>query len=163
MSADPQKARAIFLQAVENHAPEQWSAFLDEACGQDTALPLRVDVLLQAHLQANSLLDAPGSNVVATIDDPHSERPGTVIGPYKLLQQIGEGGMGTVFMAEQTQPVQRKVALKIIKAGMDSHQVIARFEAERQALALMDHPHIPQLLDPPPTDPAPPPLLHDLC
>src|SRR5207302_148207 len=72
---------------------------------------------------------------------------GTVIGPYKLLQQIGEGGMGTVFMAEQTQPVQRKVALKLIKPGMDSRQVIARFEAERQALAMMDHPNIARVLD----------------
>jgi serine/threonine protein kinase len=75
------------------------------------------------------------------------ETPGTIIGPYKLLQQIGEGGMGTVWMAEQTQPVQRKVALKIIKAGMDSRHVLARFEAERQALALMDHPHIAKVLD----------------
>src|SRR5262249_54295405 len=75
------------------------------------------------------------------------ETPGTVIGPYKLLQQIGEGGMGAVFMAEQMQPVQRKVALKIIKAGMDSRQVIARFEAERQALALMDPPNIRRVFD----------------
>src|SRR5262249_20134996 len=81
-----------------------------------------------------------------------SERPGTVIGPYKLLQQIGEGGMGVVFMAEQTQPVQRKVALKIIKPGMDSSRVIARFEAERQALALMDHPNIAKVLDAGATD-----------
>ena len=76
-----------------------------------------------------------------------SEGPGTVIGPYKLLQQIGEGGMGVVFMAEQTEPVQRNVALKIIKPGMDTRQVIARFEAERQALAMMDHPNIAKVLD----------------
>src|SRR5262245_17977757 len=78
---------------------------------------------------------------------PVTERPGTVIGPYKLLQQISEGGMGAVFMAEQTQPVQRKVALKVIKPGMDSRQVIARFEAERQALALMDHVNIARVFD----------------
>jgi hypothetical protein len=85
---------------------------------------------------------------LATVDEPAvTERPGTVIGPYKLLQQIGEGGMGTVFMAEQTQPVQRRVALKIIKPGMDSRQVIARFEAERQAVALMDHPNIAKVFD----------------
>src|SRR5438445_329773 len=82
-----------------------------------------------------------------TIDRAVAERPGTVIGPYKLLQQIGEGGMGTVFMAEQTEPVKRKVALKIIKAGMDSKQVVARFEAERQALAMMDHVNIARVFD----------------
>src|SRR6202040_3002121 len=84
--------------------------------------------------------EMPGIRFDATVDDANRAGPGTVIGPYKLLQQIGEGGMGTVFMAEQTQPVQRKVALKLIRAGMDSRQVIARFDAERQALALMDHP-----------------------
>src|SRR5262249_26278308 len=84
---------------------------------------------------------------VATIDDPITERPGTVIGPYKLLEQIGEGGFGVVFMAEQQEPIRRKVALKVIKPGMDTRQVIARFEAERQALALMDHPNIAKVLD----------------
>src|SRR5207247_8302740 len=79
--------------------------------------------------------------------EPIAERPGSTIGPYKLLQQIGEGGMGVVYMAEQTEPVRRKVALKIIKPGMDSAQVIARFEAERQALALMDHQNIARVLD----------------
>src|SRR5262249_57232957 len=80
-----------------------------------------------------------------------AEGPGTVIGPYKLLEAIGEGGMGTVFMAEQTLPVRRRVALKVIKPGMDTKQVIARFEAERQALALMDHPNIAKVLDARPT------------
>ena len=89
----------------------------------------------------------------ATVDRPPiTEKPGTVIGPYKLMQQIGEGGMGVVYMAEQQQPVRRKVALKIIKPGMDSRQVIARFEAERQALALMDHPNIAKVLDAGTTD-----------
>src|SRR5206468_2872336 len=93
-------------------------------------------------------LETSGAGPCDTVDLPvPAERPGTVVGPYKLLQQIGEGGMGTVFMAEQTRPVQRKVALKIIKAGMDSKQVIARFEAERQALALMDHPNIARVID----------------
>src|SRR5216117_2759291 len=82
-----------------------------------------------------------------TLDEPAGERPGTVIGQYKLLEQIGEGGFGVVFMAEQTQPVRRKVALKVIKPGMDSRQVVARFEAERQALALMDHPNIAKVFD----------------
>jgi hypothetical protein len=93
------------------------------------------------------LFDKPALDISATIDDPIRERPGTVIGPYKLLEQIGEGGMGLVFVAEQQQPVRRRVALKIVKPGMDSQQVIARFEAERQALALMDHPNIAKVLD----------------
>ena len=138
MIAQPQRARAVFLEAVEKHTPEQWGAFLDTACGDDEELRQRVNVLLQAHATANSLLDAPPANLDTTIDRPiTTEGPGVVIGPYKLLQQIGEGGMGTVFMAEQTHPVRRKVALKVIKAGMDSRQVIARFEAERQALAML--------------------------
>src|SRR5262249_32835315 len=106
-----------------------------------------VEALLEASAQAGSFLEPPAPAPLATVDEPVRERLGTVIGPYKLLQQLGEGGMGTVFMAEQTQPVQRKVALKIIKPGMDSRQVIARFEAERQALALMDHPNIAKVLD----------------
>ena len=91
-------------------------------------------------------------NATAIHQPPIAEGPGTVIGPYKLLQQIGEGGMGVVFMAEQTEPVQRTVALKIIKPGMDTRQVIARFEAERQALAMMDHPNIAKVLDAGTTD-----------
>ena len=145
MNADPNQAKAIFLEAVEKHHPELWPAFLDQACAGEPELRSRVMVLLDAHREAGT---APPEHPVATIDEPAvGERPGTVIGPYKLLQQIGEGGMGTVFLAEQTVPVQRKVALKIIKAGMDSQQVIARFEAERQALALMDHPNIAKVLD----------------
>ncbi len=91
---------------------------------------------------------------------PIAERPGTIIGPYKLLEQIGEGGFGLVFMAEQQQPVRRKVALKILKPGMDTRQVIARFEAERQALALMDHPNIARVLDAGETELGPPSLRH---
>jgi len=147
-------------------APGERSAFLEKACGDDVELRRRVDVLLQAHDQPASFLESPaaqlpsplrgsalghragGERGVATMDEPAvTERPGTVIGPYKLLQQIGEGGMGTVFMAEQTEPVKRKVALKIINPGMDSRQIIARFEAERQALAMMDHPNIAKVLD----------------
>src|SRR5437899_4076736 len=100
------------------------------------------------HAQLGSFLESPAAGEPVTVSLSNSpESPGTVIGPYKLLQQIGEGGMGTVFMAQQTEPVQRMVALKIIKHGMDSRQVIARFEAERQALALMDHPNIAKVLD----------------
>src|SRR5262249_59350912 len=87
------------------------------------------------------------ASVVATADEPVSERPGTVIGPYKLLEQIGEGGFGVVFMAEQQRPVRRKVAVKVLKPGMDTRQVVGRFEAERQALALMDHANIARVFD----------------
>src|SRR4029077_19948147 len=115
----------------------------------DAALRRRVEELLKAHDQPDSFLDAPA----ATLDvPPITEGPGTLIGPYKLLEQIGEGGFGIVFMAEQQQPVRRKVALKVLKPGMDSRQVIARFEQERQALALMDHPHIAKVLDAGATD-----------
>jgi serine/threonine protein kinase/tetratricopeptide (TPR) repeat protein len=147
MNAEGQKARSLFLAAVENVAPEQWGAFLEDACAGDQDLRRRVELLLQAHQASNSLIDGPAPDVVATIDDPITERPGTVIGPYKLMEQIGEGGMGLVFVAEQTHPVRRKVALKVIKPGMDTRHVVARFEAERQALALMDHPNIAKVLD----------------
>src|SRR5262245_28372966 len=156
MNADPQRAKAIFLQAVEKHDPDQWPAFLDQACAGRPELRQRVEGLLQAHREA-ATADRPGANGQEADGDeaprptaaspPVSEVPGVMIGPYKLLQMIGEGGMGVVWMAEQTQPVQRKVALKIIKAGMDTRQVIARFEAERQALALMEHPNIAKVLD----------------
>src|SRR5262249_5520667 len=117
--------------------------FLERACAGDHALRLRVERLLLRHLEPGSLLDAQP----ATVDAPARERPGTGIGPYKLLEQIGEGGFGVVYMAEQQRPVRRKVALKVLKPGMDSAQVVARFEQERQALALMDHPNIAQVFD----------------
>jgi eukaryotic-like serine/threonine-protein kinase len=121
---------------------------VNQSCGDDEALKERLQELIENHFRAGSFLESPAAGFAATIDVALSpEGPGTVIGPYKLLQQIGEGGMGTVYMAEQTQPVQRKVALKLMKSGMDSRQVLARFEAERQALALMDHPNIAKVLD----------------
>ena len=142
-----EKARDLFLHAVGKLPTEQWDDYLAAACSGDAELEQQVRRYLQVHREAGSFLESPALGLVATIDEPVAERPGMVIGPYKLLQQIGEGGMGTVFMAEQTHPVQRKVALKIIRPGMDSRQVIARFEAERQALALMDHPNIAKVLD----------------
>src|SRR5262249_38734543 len=132
------------------------SAYLDRACAGETALRQRVDVLLAAFAQAGSFLQPPAGDLQATSDVSIRERssggkpaegPGTGIGLYKLLEQIGEGGFGVVFMAEQTQPVRRKVALKIVKPGMDTRQVVARFEAERQALAIMDHPNIAKVFD----------------
>src|SRR5438128_2284323 len=141
------KAKSVFLGAIEKYAAEQWPVYLDGACGGDAELRGRVEELLKAHLDLGSVHIRPNPDPVATTDRSLSEGPGTVIGPYKLLEQIGEGGMGVVYMAEQTRPVRRKVALKIIKPGMDTRQVIARFEAERQALALMDHPNIAKVFD----------------
>ena len=107
-----------------------------------------MEILLRAYENAGSILDRPAAGYAETVDQkPILETAGTLIGRYKLLQQIGEGGFGVVFMAEQQEPVRRKVALKIIKPGMDTKEVVARFEAERQALALMDHPNIARVLD----------------
>jgi serine/threonine protein kinase/tetratricopeptide (TPR) repeat protein len=148
MNSDANRVKAIFLAAVEKYTSDQWAGYLEEACAGDQALRHQVEVLLRAHAGADSLFDQSASGPLATIDEPAVvEQPGTVIGPYKLLEQIGEGGFGVVFLAEQTQPVRRKVAMKVLKAGMDSKQVIARFEAERQALALMDHANIARVLD----------------
>jgi eukaryotic-like serine/threonine-protein kinase len=139
--------REIFLAAVKEPTTAERAAFLDQACGADANLRRQIEALLVEHEQLGSYLESP-VGMGGTLDEPQiAERPGTVIGPYKLLQQIGEGGMGTVFMAEQTQPVQRKVALKVINPGMDSRQVVARFEAERQALAMMDHVNIARVFD----------------
>jgi serine/threonine protein kinase/WD40 repeat protein len=124
---------------------EQRAAFLAEACGEDHQLRNEVESLLRAHVTGDGFLKAPA--LAATVDQALNERPGSIIGRYKLREQIGEGGFGVVYVAEQEQPVRRKVALKIIKPGMDSKDVIARFEAERQALALMDHPNVSRVLD----------------
>ena len=146
--ADGIDEESIFAEAIGKQSPEDRNAYLDAACGSDSDLRARVEALLVAHENPDSFLDPPDADEDATEDYASiAEVPGTVIGPYKLLQQIGEGGMGTVFMAEQTEPVKRRVALKIIKPGMDTKQVIARFEAERQALAMMDHPSIAKVLD----------------
>jgi WD40 repeat protein/serine/threonine protein kinase len=137
---------SIFLAALARDSAEDRAAYLDQACGDDQELRRRVERLLGAHPKVGSFLQGPAP--AATVDEARpADGPGTRIGPYKLLQQLGEGGMGTVFMAEQQEPVRRMVALKIIKPGMDSAQVIARFEVERQSLALMDHPNIARVLD----------------
>ena len=110
-----------------------------------------IEGLVGAHQRLGSFLESPPRDVTGTLERS-TERAGSEIGPYKLLQVVGEGGMGVVYMAQQTAPVERRVALKVIKPGMDSRQVIARFEAERQALALMDHPNIAKVLDASTTD-----------
>jgi serine/threonine protein kinase/WD40 repeat protein len=146
MNATSNPAREIFLAAIELPSPEERAAFLDRSCEGDAELRARVERLLQSHELLGTFHGSAAFDS-ATINRPVTEMPGDSIGPYKLLQQIGEGGMGVVFMAEQTEPIQRTVALKIIKPGMDTRQVIARFEAERQALAVMDHPNIAKVLD----------------
>jgi WD40 repeat protein/serine/threonine protein kinase len=145
------QARSMFLAALER-AADQWPAFLDEVCGDNAELRARVEQLLHAHQVMGSIHGGGAAAPAATTNDPVTEGPvtegpGTIIGPYKLLEQIGEGSFGVVFMAEQTRPVRRKVALKILKPGMDTRQVVARFEAERQALAIMDHPNIARVFD----------------
>jgi serine/threonine protein kinase/tetratricopeptide (TPR) repeat protein len=146
MASRESEAERIFLDAVEHHAPPQWGEYVQQAAAGDPALVERVEALLRGHGQANPMLDEcrllEGSPLVMP-----GPTPGTIIGPYKLLEQIGEGGMGLVFMADQTRPVRRRVALKVLKPGMDTRQVVARFEAERQALAIMDHPHIARVFD----------------
>jgi WD40 repeat protein/serine/threonine protein kinase len=142
----------LFTAAVERDRAGR-AALLDEACGTDPELRQRLENLLKCHENGADFFDKPAAEILATAEATTiAEGPGTQIGPYKLLQQIGEGGFGVVYMAEQTEPVRRKVALKVIKPGMDTRQVIARFEAERQALAVMDHPHIAKVLDAGTTD-----------
>jgi serine/threonine protein kinase/tetratricopeptide (TPR) repeat protein len=158
--------RELFIAALAKGDPAERSAYLDHACAGDAALRRRVERLLHIAEDAGSFLEKPASAPAGTgayspgepgMSGPGGTPPanaggsaevaGTRIGPYKLLQEIGEGGMGTVWLAEQQEPVRRRVALKVIKAGMDSAQVVARFEAERQALALMEHPHIAKVFD----------------
>jgi serine/threonine protein kinase len=131
----------LFHRALEKPTPAEQLAFLDEACAGQPELRQRVERLLRSHRHEDSFLQTPG-----TADAGPPEKTGMVIGPYKLLEPIGEGGMGSVWMAQQQEPVKRLVAVKLIKPGMDSRQVIARFEAERQALALMDHHNIARVL-----------------
>jgi WD40 repeat protein/serine/threonine protein kinase len=139
-------AKPIFLEALDCKTSGELSGFLDQACGSNAELRARIEELLRAHRDAGGFMGGDGRQQ-ATCEHSIAERAGSVIGPYKLLEQIGEGGFGVVFMAEQQMPLRRKIALKVLKPGMDTRQVIARFEAERQALALMDHPNIARVLD----------------
>ncbi len=160
MHAGEQSVKAIFDEAAEIVDEGARRDYLERACGDDDAVRFKVDALLRAYADAGSFLQQPAADAGLTdaftpADGPRTpaearpngEGPLSRIGPYKLLQPLGEGGMGAVYMAEQEHPVRRRVALKIIKPGMDSRQVIARFEAERQALALMDHQNIARVLD----------------
>jgi WD40 repeat protein/serine/threonine protein kinase len=137
---------AVFNAARQIAAPEARRQYIEETCGEDGNLRARVEALLRVHAEDRCFLEAPAVPTRAT-PLVVSEGPGTQIGLYKLVEQIGEGGFGVVFMAEQQLPIRRIVAVKILKPGMDTRQVVARFEAERQALALMDHPNIARVLD----------------
>jgi len=137
-------AEIILQAALEIPSLQERTTYLDEACGGDPALREEVESLIAAHLAAETFMDPLTSPLWREL---RSEKEGDTIGRYKLLEQIGEGGFGTVYLAEQSEPVKRQVALKVIKPGMDSREIIARFEAERQALALMDHPHIAKVHD----------------
>jgi serine/threonine protein kinase/WD40 repeat protein len=142
----------ICLTALEKPTAQERSAYLDRACAGDDGLRLRVERLLRAESRVVDFLESPAPEIAATLVPTLTECTGTVIGSYKLLEQIGEGGFGIVYMADQQAPVRRRVALKIIKPGMDTRQVLARFKAELQALALMDHPNIARVLDAGATD-----------
>ena len=152
MICDIHSPETIFGEAIGMTSPKERAAFLAQACGDDLKLRDELEKLVADHFRAGNFLESPMVRRDDTIDQPLLERPGTTIGRYKLLQEIGEGGMGVVYMAEQREPVRRKVALKIIKPGMDTREVITRFEAERQALAMMDHPNVAHVLDAGSTD-----------
>ena len=148
MVAHPLDDEAVFNIARKIESAALRAEYVQQVCGNDPQLLARVERLLRIHEQERDFLQAPAAGVAATVDVPDvHERPGMVIGHYKLLQRIGEGGFGVVFMAEQETPVRRTVAFKIIKPGMDSREVVARFEAERQALAMMNHPNIAHVFD----------------
>ena len=146
MNVSSRDPKQIFLDALERTSLEEQQCYLDQACGGDSALRSRIEGLLRAHGEVGNFLGGPPSQS-STLDLPVSEKNGAQIGRYKLREELAEGGMGVVYVAEQSQPVRRKVALKVIKPGMSTQDVVTRFEAERQALALMDHPNIARVID----------------
>jgi serine/threonine protein kinase/WD40 repeat protein len=163
MSAAESPAESIYFAALAKESPQERAAYLDAACGADVDLRRRVERLLQAQPKVGNFLQAVAGPPEATLTLAEvQETAGAFMGPYKLVEQIGEGGMGAVWMAQQTEPIKRLVALKLVKAGMDSKQVIARFEAERQALALMDHANIARVLGAGTTDAGRPYFVMDL-
>ncbi len=165
MKSKPQQAKEMFVKLIASADSGDWDSRLNEACFGDVDLRNRVNALLQAHIRPGSFLDQPAVGTASSFaksDQSDSAAIGTQIGPYKLIEQIGEGGMGVVYMAAQKEPIRRMVALKVIKAGMDTHQVVARFEAERQAMAMMNHPSIAKVLDAGATDAGRPYFVMDL-
>ncbi|MGE5297070.1 MAG: tetratricopeptide repeat protein [Solirubrobacterales bacterium] len=148
MSIDPTNIRVIFCEAVEKGTAAERTAYLDEACDGQPQVRAQVEELLALHEGAGGFLESPVFDPDVTLDAVRlTEGPGTTIDRYRLLEKIGEGGMAVVYLSEQEQPIRRRVAIKLIKLGMDTRQVMARFEAERQALALMDHPNIAKVFD----------------
>ncbi|MHC4405469.1 MAG: serine/threonine protein kinase [Planctomycetota bacterium] len=147
MTSQQRDEEAVFHIARQIPNVDVRSGYLDQVCAADRGLRERVEALLGVYAQEQEFLKSQPEPATTTDQYPISEGPGDQIGRYRLLQKIGEGGFGVVYMAEQQRPVRRKVALKIIKPGMDTHAVVARFEAERQALALMEHPNISRVLD----------------
>jgi eukaryotic-like serine/threonine-protein kinase len=137
----------IFEAALDCNSSEERAAYLDKCCADQPELRRRMEELLALHDRAGDFLETAHAATTIRLNLPKEEKEGDRIGHYRILQKIGEGGCGTVFMAEQEEPVRRRVALKVVKLGMDTKQVIARFEAERQALAMMDHPNIAKVLD----------------
>src|SRR5580698_25654 len=150
MPSPQNREEALFQAAVQLTGAER-ASFLNGACLGDAALRQRLEALLAAHDAPDELSPKAAPAAVATMKiefaDAPDEAVGQTLGRYKLLERLGEGGCGVVYVAEQTEPVRRRVALKVIKLGMDTKQVVARFEAERQALAMMDHPNIAKVLD----------------
>ena len=148
MSAEMNDEKSIFNEARKIDDATERENFLQRVCADNPDAIKRIRDLLNVHSAEQSFLESPAVELEQTIDTPlNSEKIGGFIGPYKLLEEIGEGGMGTVWVAQQSKPIKRRVAIKLIKAGMDSKSVLARFEAERQALAMMDHPNIARVLD----------------
>src|SRR6266404_6356392 len=154
MNEEPSDRDVEILAEALGLPPSERAAYLDRACREDVVLRRKVEALLQAHERAGDFLKKPPAALALAKEQENAtyEKAGDQIGRYKLLQQIGEGGCGVVFMAEQLEPIRRRVALKVVKPGMDTKSVIARFEAERQALALMDHPNIAHVFDAGATD-----------
>src|ERR1051326_8271009 len=150
MPSAQEREVALFRAAAEVPLGPARQAFLDRVC-DNPALHHRLETLLAAHDQPDTSLGQATPTLTPTLKlefpDPEDETVGQTIGRYKLLEKVGEGGCGVVYVAEQTEPVRRRVALKVIKLGMDTKAVVARFEAERQALAIMDHPNIAKVLD----------------
>jgi WD40 repeat protein len=153
VSIEKMNEEEIFNIAADIEDPAKRSSYLESACKGNQKLRADIESLLRSDHKAGDFLESPPFGANVTLDDsPLTEGPGTVIGRYKLLEKIGEGGFGVVYMADQTKPISRRVALKIIKLGMDTKEVIARFEAERQALAMMEHTNIAKVLDAGATD-----------
>ena len=147
MTGHAHDIHAIFNDALEHASDEERARYLDEVCRDAPAVRERVEALLRAHFDPLNLLGQSNPVTLPTVDPPEMERPGTWIGPYHLVEQLGEGGMGVVFLARQEEPVARQVALKIIKPGTETRRVMERFDAERHALSVMDHPHVAKVLD----------------